>query len=97
MPFERTEADVQKKVEAEFEDREKPEEMTKPYETTVTTQDYMAVGEWNYLDQFYKRYNKVLLDKMALDNEKAKLLKENQDLRIILQVFFCSIYIVLNR
>jgi hypothetical protein len=48
--------------------------------------DGQKVGEWNYLDNFYKRFNKVLLDKMALENEKSKLMKENQDLKAILKV-----------
>ena len=38
------------------------------------------------LNNFFKKVNKVTLDKTALQNEKERLLKENQDLRLILQV-----------
>ncbi|PRP75276.1 hypothetical protein PROFUN_15824 [Planoprotostelium fungivorum] len=88
MPFERADSDAIKQAEVDFESSEdKPAEITKQFQTCVVTKSYTPVGEWNYLDQFYKRYNKVMLDKMALDNEKAKLIKENQDLRVILQKY----------
>lgn len=48
-------------------------------------------SEWEYLENFYKRFNKVLLDKMALDNERQKLKNENANLRIILQKYLDGI------
>ena len=35
-------------------------------------------NEFMMLDQFYKRYNKVLLDKLAVDKQKKMLDKENE-------------------
>jgi hypothetical protein len=45
------------------------------------------VEEWNYLEQFYKKYNKVLLDKFALSKEREKLERQNEDLRLILKQY----------
>ncbi|CAN0010317.1 unnamed protein product, partial [Phaeothamnion confervicola] len=43
------------------------------------------VGKWNHLDNFYKRFNKVLLDKVAVEREQARLERENADLRAIIK------------
>lgn len=43
--------------------------------------------EWNYLDSFFKRFNKVHLDTLAINKEKFKLQSENQQLRSILKQF----------
>jgi len=37
--------------------------------------DGTPVGEWNHLDNFYKKYNKVLLDKLAIGREQERLAK----------------------
>ncbi len=58
------------------------------FHSTVLTKDNSPVSQWNILDNFYKRYNKALLDKTALESEKQRLSKENQDLRAILKVCF---------
>lgn len=49
--------------------------------------DGAAVEEWNYLDKFYKKFNKVLLDKFALSKEKEGLERQNEDLRLILKQY----------
>ena len=51
--------------------------------------------EWNTnaMENFHKKYNKVLLDKMAIEVEKARLAKENSDLRAILQQYLDGIAI----
>lgn len=36
-----------------------------------------AYNEFKMLDNFYKRYNKVHLDRLAIDKQKATLEKEN--------------------
>jgi len=46
-----------------------------------------GVDEWTYLDNFFKRENKVRLDSLAIDKEKNRLEKENQQLRSILKQF----------
>lgn len=50
-----------------------------------------TVPEYSALDNFWKRYNKVLLDKLALDKEKQSLLEENQGLRAVLKQYLDGI------
>ena len=45
------------------------------------------VPEWKYLQTFTKKYNKVLLDKIAIAKEKERLEIENQDLQNILRQY----------
>lgn len=47
--------------------------------------------EYSSLENFWKRYNKVLLDKVALDKEKDTLMKENQQLRTLLKQYLDGI------
>jgi hypothetical protein len=47
----------------------------------------VGIDEWTYLDQFFKRYNKVKLDHLAIDQEGKRLQKENLQLRSILKQF----------
>ncbi|XP_033628465.1 dynein regulatory complex subunit 2-like [Asterias rubens] len=47
--------------------------------------------EYTSLENFWKRYNKVLLDKVALDKEKSTLLDENQQLRTVLKQYLDGI------
>jgi hypothetical protein len=44
-------------------------------------------AEFVPIHQFTKRYNKVLLDKMALENSKKHLLEENGHLKSILKQY----------
>ena len=44
-------------------------------------------NEFMMLDQFYKRYNKVLLDKLAVDKQKKMLDKENVFLKSLLKQY----------
>jgi len=39
------------------------------------------------LDNFYKRYNKVLLDKVAIDKQKQKLDQENMFIKNLLKQY----------
>ena len=45
---------------------------------------HKVVTHFQQLDGFWRRYNKVQLDKLALDAEKRSLEKENQTLRNVL-------------
>merc|ERR1719191_2489552 len=47
----------------------------------------VGIDEWTYLDQFFKRYNKVTLDHLAIEQEGKRLQKENLQLRSILKQF----------
>jgi len=50
-----------------------------------------GVDEWNYLDNFWKRYNKALLDKLQIEKEHERLTKENSDLQSILKQYIDGI------
>lgn len=47
----------------------------------------MGIDEWTYLDNFFKRFNKCKLDHLAIEQEKARLQRENVQLRSILKQF----------
>lgn len=47
--------------------------------------------EYKALENFWKRYNKVLLDKLALNQENGNLLQENQQLRSVLKQYLDGI------
>jgi hypothetical protein len=47
----------------------------------------IGIDEWSYLDMFFKRFNKVKLDHLAIEQEKQRLQKENVQLRSILKQF----------
>mmetsp|Transcript_30174 Transcript_30174/g.76318 ORF Transcript_30174/g.76318 Transcript_30174/m.76318 type:complete len:487 (-) Transcript_30174:181-1641(-) len=46
-----------------------------------------GIDEWTYLDNFFKRFNKVKLDQLAIEQEGKRLNKENLQLRSILKQF----------
>jgi len=43
------------------------------------------------LENFWKRYNKVLLDKVAVDKERSIVASQNQHLRTLLKQYLDSI------
>ncbi|XP_033748636.1 dynein regulatory complex subunit 2-like [Pecten maximus] len=47
--------------------------------------------EYTSLENFWKRFNKVMLDKLALDKEKQGLVQENQQLRTLLKQYLDGI------
>lgn len=47
--------------------------------------------DYTALENFWKRYNKVLLDKVAKEKEKSVLLAENQKLRFLLKEYLDGI------
>merc|ERR1712157_53059 len=47
----------------------------------------IGIDEWTYLDNFFKRFNKVKLDHLAIEQELNRLNKENMQLRSILKQF----------
>ena len=54
----------------------------------ITPEQY---AEYTYLNNFYKRYNKVLLDRLAIDKQKSQLEKENQILKTMLKQYLDGI------
>lgn len=69
------------------------DEEYKLLQSTAYTEDGKPVQEWQHLDNFYKKYNKVLLDVLAIKQEKTRLQKENEDLRHILKQYLDGIAI----
>ncbi|KAG5458620.1 MAG: hypothetical protein BJ554DRAFT_1122 [Olpidium bornovanus] len=64
------------------------------YESTETDAlvDVASLGDkYEALNRFYKRHNKVLLDKLALDDQKRALQEENENLRAILKQYLDGI------
>eukprot|EP00052_Salpingoeca_macrocollata_P007520 m.60516 g.60516 ORF g.60516 m.60516 type:complete len:504 (-) comp16099_c0_seq2:74-1585(-) len=57
----------------------------------VLTEDDQPVSQEHALDCFWKRYNKVLVDKLAMEREHAKLADENQKLRLLLKQYLDGI------
>lgn len=57
----------------------------------ATDETGKLVPEWNYLSNFFKRYNKVILDKAALDKEKRRLLDDNAKLKYVLKQYLDGI------
>ncbi|XP_040197115.1 dynein regulatory complex subunit 2 [Rana temporaria] len=80
LPFYPSSLSDAEKEEVEKAIMEKPSE-----QLALLMQDYTA------LDQFWKRYNKVLLEHWALEREKTVLSQDNQKLRILLKQYLDGI------
>eukprot|EP00163_Fabomonas_tropica_P007149 TRINITY_DN1680_c0_g1_i2.p1 TRINITY_DN1680_c0_g1~~TRINITY_DN1680_c0_g1_i2.p1 ORF type:complete len:511 (-),score=160.32 TRINITY_DN1680_c0_g1_i2:175-1707(-) len=76
--------------EAEGEDAGESPELTTLHSAAVDAEG-RTLEEWDKLQNFFKRYNKVLLDKHAISKEKERLIRENQDLRLILKQYLDGI------
>lgn len=59
--------------------------------TPGLTNEGRPVEDWQHLNNFHKKFNKVLLDKFSISQEKQRLQQENQDLRGILKQFLDGI------
>ncbi|KAJ1447925.1 hypothetical protein M885DRAFT_541035 [Pelagophyceae sp. CCMP2097] len=66
----------------------KPAEEAGRYRTASLRADGTDVPEWCHLDNFLRKYNKVLLDKLAVEKERERLERENADLQALLKQFF---------
>ena len=51
----------------------------------------MRNAEWTELDRFFRKYNRALLGKLSIEQEKQRLDKENADLRSILKQYLDGI------
>lgn len=49
--------------------------------------DRKQFNEYTQMDKFYRRYNKVLLDKLAIEKQKATLEKENMFFKSLLKQY----------
>lgn len=50
-----------------------------------------SLDEWEYLNRFYRKYNKALLDKIAIEKEKEQLENSNAELQSILKQYLDGI------
>ena len=50
-----------------------------------------GVEEWNYLDRFFVRMNRALIDTQSATNERDRMNAENADLRAILKQYLDGI------
>lgn len=66
-------------------------DIRKSLQTSAAGKDGQVVEEWDYLSNFFKRYNKVLLDVTAIERERERLGRENSDLRSILKQYLDGI------
>merc|ERR1719181_1465023 len=85
LPFYESSVEEEEKAAADAAD------IRKSLQATATGKDGHAVEEWDYLNNFFKRYNKVLLDVMAIERERERLGNENGDLRSILKQYLDGI------
>lgn len=53
--------------------------------------DGQVVDEWNYLNNFYKKFNKVKLDVSMLQDQRDTIQKENNELRDVLKRYLDGI------
>eukprot|EP00966_Prymnesium_polylepis_P094105 2178271-Prymnesium_polylepis.1 len=66
LPFYESSVEEEEKAAADAAD------IRKSLQTSAAGKDGQVVEEWDYLNNFFKRYNKVLLDVMAIDREKVR-------------------------
>ena len=58
-----------------------------PQQSGVYTTEGEFVNVSDRLSNFYRKFNKVLLDNIAIENEKQRLLKENSQLEDLIQQY----------
>jgi hypothetical protein len=75
---------------AELSEPALPAETVVPHSVAATLEG-TAVTEYTALDNFWKRYNKAMLDKLAIERERAALKKENDQLKGMLQQYLTGI------
>jgi len=61
------------------------------FSSAMLTGQGQEVEEWDALNCFFRRFNKGVLDKAAIDKERLRLEKENADLRSILKQYLDGI------
>eukprot|EP00903_Cladosiphon_okamuranus_P009369 g8933.t1 len=62
-----------------------------PLQSSAWGKNGQPVPRWNHLDNFHKRYNKALLDKLAIEREQKRLEDENRDLKSIVKQYLDGI------
>ncbi|CAM9504932.1 unnamed protein product [Laminaria digitata] len=62
-----------------------------PLQSSAWGKTGQPVPRWNHLDNFHKRYNKALLDKLVIEREQSRLEAENRDLQTIVKQYLDGI------
>ena len=92
LPFYQSSVEEEEKAAADAADlRKSLQTSAVDLQTSATGKDGHVVEEWDYLNNFFKRYNKVLLDEQAIERERDRLRRENTDLRSILKQYLDGI------
>ena len=94
LPFYQSSVEEEEKAAADAADlRKSLQTSAVDLQTSATGKDGHVVEEWDYLNNFFKRYNKVLLDVMGIERERERdrLRRENTDLRSILKQYLDGI------
>jgi len=92
LPFYQSSVEEEEKAAADAADlRKSLQTSAVDLQTSATGKDGHVVEEWDYLNHFFKRYNKVLLDEQAIERERDRLRRENTDLRSILKQYLDGI------
>ena len=73
MPFLTPQTNPQAKEEGEGEVKGDEVEVTPLSSSAWSDSTSKPVGKWNHLDNFWKKYNKVLLDALAIEKEEEKV------------------------
>jgi len=68
-----------------------PSEIPEDFKQGFEELGYEQYEEYSYLNNFFKRYNKVFLDKLAIEKQKSALQKENALLKSLLKQYLDGI------
>jgi hypothetical protein len=68
-----------------------PANVDEDLQSAAVLEDGSAIPEWNYLRNFFKKFNKVTLDTQAIRRERERLTGENAQLRSMLKQFLDGI------
>lgn len=61
------------------------------YSITFGYSSFQLIHDFTSMESFWTRYNKVLLDKLVLEKERAVLSHENEQLRVVLKQYLDGI------
>ena len=75
------------KLSIENKGKQNEDDAVQAYQSVALDENGNKVKRWNQLDKFWKKYNKVLLDKLAIERERSRLRSENESLQEVLKQY----------
>ena len=75
------------KLSIENKEKQNEDDAVQAYQSVALDENGNKVKRWNQLDKFWKKYNKVLLDKLAIERERSRLRSENESLQEVLKQY----------